>query len=697
MFGIRISLFTVLFVPYAGVAVSLLALGAAGAIIRAAPGASSILDPRTLPADVSGPLGSAVLAAAANTMPWPLVLLDYLVSALNLGAGLWLGWRLAHQRVARLLALGMVGAATSFNAHAHGALLSSSVTYTATLNDLHVGLHVVSGLAYLYALLVFPDGRLMPRCSAWLLATIGGAAVGSILVFHAEVLFFVVYFGFLIPVVGLSSLAFRRRLSADPLTRQQIGIVMWALGLVLTVALLLLACFLTPAAPRRDQVFPLTSEQVAYTTLELFSVLFALVPIALFVGIVRYHLFGVRLIARALVYGTLTVCILAVYGIIVGGVGLVSGTSNSAGVSLLACAAIALLFQPMRERLQRGAYRLVYGEGDEPYRILARLGARLEAALAPEAVLPTIVDTVRESLRLPYAAIVLAGAPDVGPAASSGRASDTPLRVPLSYQQELMGELLVAQRGPSEPFTRSERRLLEDLARHAGVATHAVQLTSDLQRAQRRLVHAVEEERRRLRRDLHDGLGPTLAGQVLRAGTARRLLSTDADGADALLAKLETDLKQAIGDLRAIVHNLRPPVLEQLGLAGAIESSVARLAASSGLVFELHLSCNGLCSLPAAAEVAAFRIVEEALANVVRHARAGKCEVRVAPGDTLDVEVVDDGVGLPDTLPKLGVGLASMRERAAELGGTCVIESPAAGGTRVVARLPLYGMCESRG
>src|SRR5262249_55319029 len=161
------------------------------------------------------------------------------------------------------------------------------------------------------------------------------------------------------------------------------------------------------------QAIPLTLEDVAYAALELFSVLFALVPIALFVGIARYQLFGVRLIARALVYGTLTVCILALYGIIVGGAGFVSGTANSTGGALLACATIAVLFQPLRERLQRGAYRLIYGEADDPYRVLTRLGSRLEAALAPEAILPTIVDTVREALKLPYAAIVLTGAPDV--------------------------------------------------------------------------------------------------------------------------------------------------------------------------------------------------------------------------------------------------------------------------------------------
>jgi len=128
MFAIKISPFRVLFLPYAGVAALLLALGGAGAIVRAAPGAGLRFHPPALAGDIADPLGSAVLAAAASTMPWALILLDYSLSALNLGVGLWLGWRLSHQTVARLLSLGMIGAATSFNAHAHSALLSSSIT-----------------------------------------------------------------------------------------------------------------------------------------------------------------------------------------------------------------------------------------------------------------------------------------------------------------------------------------------------------------------------------------------------------------------------------------------------------------------------------------------------------------------------------------------------------------------------------------
>jgi signal transduction histidine kinase len=689
-----------LLVAYTAVAVFLLALGLAGALTRADPSISTRLAIRLLPREIGLSLGSAVAAAGASPMPWALVVLDYAVSALNLGFGFWLGWSRPDQRVARLLALGMVGAATSFNAHAHGALLSSSVTYTAALNDLHVGLHMISGVAFLYALLVFPDGSLVPRRADWLVIGVGVAAVGSILVFHADVLFFVVYFGFLIPLVGLVSLGYRRGNTRDHVQRQQIGIVLWSLGLVLVVAVMLLVVALAPTASGGPELVPLTLDQVAYVSLELFSVLFALLPVAMLVGIMRYRLFGVRIITRALVYGALTVCILGLYASVIGGLEVVFGSGSSYGASLLAAATVAFVFQPLRERLQRSARRVVYGEGDEPYRVLARLGARLEASLAPETVLPIIVRTVRESLKLPYAAIVLVGQSDGESSASSGSARDAPVRIPLRYQHELQGELLVASRQPGEPFTPAERRLLEDLGHQAGVATHAVRLTSDLQHARRRLVHAAEEERRRLRRDLHDGLGPTLASQVLLAGTARRVLATDPATSNALLAEIETDLQRALADLRGLVYNLRPPALDELGLVGAIRARIARLAASSALAFEVHLPCDGPCVLPAAVEVAALRIVDEALTNVLRHARARTCRVRLEVSEALEIEVVDDGVGLQVETPgerPAGVGLSSIRDRAAELGGAAYVERVPAGGTRVIARLPLASVGGDQG
>jgi signal transduction histidine kinase len=215
-----------------------------------------------------------------------------------------------------------------------------------------------------------------------------------------------------------------------------------------------------------------------------------------------------------------------------------------------------VLFQPLRTRLQRIVNRLIYGDRDDPYRVLSRLGQRLEATLAPDAVLPTIVETVAQALKLPYAAITLKQGDEFIPAASYGTLQGDLMRLPLLYQAEQVGELILAPRTPGESFTSADRKLLADLGHQAGVAAHAVrltadlkQLTIDLQHSRERLVTAREEERCRLRRDLHDGLGPQLVGLTLKLETARNRLAHDAL-ADTLLSDLTARTQAAVTDIR---------------------------------------------------------------------------------------------------------------------------------------------------
>jgi signal transduction histidine kinase len=249
----------------------------------------------------------------------------------------------------------------------------------------------------------------------------------------------------------------------------------------------------------------------------------------------------------------------------------------------------------------------------------------------------------------------------------------------------------VAPRSPSEPLSAADLRLLDALARQAGPAVHAARLTLDLVASRERLIVAREEERRRIRRDLHDGLGPTLAAIGLRAEAAADLAPGDPEAAERLLTELREDVDRAIGDVRRLVDGLRPPALDQLGLVGALEAEAARLAPGAVLQVE---RATPLPDMPAAVEVAAYRIAVEAMTNAARHAGARACRVRVAAtdggsyGPALEIEVVDDGQGLPEAV-RPGIGLGSMRERAAEVGGTCVIEPRAGGGVRVHATLPL--------
>jgi len=302
-------------------------------------------------------------------------------------------------------------------------------------------------------------------------------------------------------------------------------------------------------------------------------------------------------------------------------------------------------------------------------------------------VLPTIAEAVAQTLKLPYVAIVLRQDDHLEIAAAHGQHTDDPIQLPLVYQTETVGQLLVAPRTPGEAFTLAERRLLEDIALQAGVAAHAVRLTADLQRSRERLITAREEERRRLRRDLHDGLGPQLASLTLTLAAARELLRHDVDAADRLLQELAIHTQAAITDIRRVVYALRPPALDDLGLVLALREQVARYS-QAGLQITIEAP-EQMPPLPAAVEVATYRIVQEALTNVVRHAQAETCVVRLALGAMLDMEIRDDGVGMPPN-GRTGVGLASLHERTVELGGTCRIDSAPNRGTCIHARLPLH-------
>lgn len=419
------------------------------------------------------------------------------------------------------------------------------------------------------------------------------------------------------------------------------------------------------------------------------------IVIAVAFAVFKYRLYDIDLlINRTLVYGTLTGSVVAIYALLVGALGILFQTQGNVIVALLATGLVAVLFQPLRERLQRGVNRLIYGERDDPVEALSRLGRRLETAVPPDQVLPTLVETIAQTLKLPYVAIQLPLEEGNRIAAAYGNPAPELIHFPLVYQGEDTGQLLVGLRSPGSTFSPAEMRLLRNIARQAGTAVHAVRLTVDLQRSRQQLVTAREEERRRLRRDLHDGLGATLAALNLEAAAIRRSIRSDPQKAEALVDELRQDIRATIEDIRRLVYELRPPTLDQLGLVEAVRVQAAqcgRADEQGEAVLHVHVEApEALPPLPAAVEVAAFRIAQEALTNVVHHAQAQHCTVRLNMKDGLTIEVVDDGVGLGNgRRPNNGLGLLSMHERAAELGGRCLVEPVAGGGTRVLASLPL--------
>ncbi len=597
-------------------------------------------------------------------------------------------WLKSADRLALFVALALLTFGTATHPVTMEALVAAHPAWQPTV----AGLHFLGSASFSLFLYLFPDGRFVPRWTrwvalawiAWLLPRYWIPNWPSDFAAWSDWLNLVVWPVALGAVVYAQIYRYRR--VSNRVQRQQTKWVVFGIAMALTG---FLSVNLTVSA-----VAPMPTSAGALATLMVGAALMylalLLIPLSIGIAMLRYHLFDIDiLINRTLVYGTLTASVVGIYILVVGYLGALFRTSGNLAISVLATGLVALLFQPLRHRLQRGVNRLMYGERDDPYAVLVRLGQHLEATLAPEAVLPTIVETIKESLKLPYAAISLKQGDAFAVVAASGIPVNDALRLPLVYQNETVGQLLLAPRAPGETFSPADRRLLDDLAREAGVAVHAVRLTIDLQRSRERLVTTREEERRRLRRDLHDGLGPTLASLAQRLDTARILVPRDPDAAVALLGDLKAQVKATIVDIRQLVYALRPPALDELGLVSAILEHATHYNESSGLRVSIEAP-DRLPLLPAAVEVAAYRIVLEALTNVVRHAHARTCRIRldITEAQTLCLEITDDGGGLPADY-HAGVGLTAMRERAVELGGECRIEPGATRGTRVWARLPL--------
>jgi signal transduction histidine kinase len=250
--------------------------------------------------------------------------------------------------------------------------------------------------------------------------------------------------------------------------------------------------------------------------------------------------------------------------------------------------------------------------------------------------------------------------------------------------------LILAPRSLRESFSPADMKLINIIAQQAGVAAYTLRLNSELQQSRERLVTAQEEERRRLRRDLHDGIGPTLASLSQRLDTAADLVQSNPHASMEVLKALKGQVKNTVAEIRRLVYALRPPVLDEFGLVTAIREHVAQYGGPNGIEITLDAT-EPMPPLPAAVEVAAYRIVLEAFTNIINHAQATTCHIILqAEQDCLRLEVSDNGIGLPEDV-RSGVGLTSMRERALELGGDFAVQNTLNGGLRLTARLPMEG------
>ncbi len=410
-----------------------------------------------------------------------------------------------------------------------------------------------------------------------------------------------------------------------------------------------------------------------------------LIPAAITFSVLRHRLYGIdTLITRTLVGAGLV-------GVI-GGVYVAAGAASSLFLSdvdriggLFAALCAGAFFHPLRRVLQRGADNLLYGSKGDPVALAEGLRRRLQRT-DPTGGLTATLEVLREGLAVTGVAVRIR---DATPGeVTVGELREVVRDVALVWHGEPVGNLLIGPPGARRLPAAHNGRVIASVAKltpYVADAAHAVRLVGALRRSRERIVATREEERRRLRRDLHDGLGQSLSGMAMSINMARHSLRTSPEAAERILSELRSGMDTVTSDIRHLVYGLRPPALDDLGLARAIEEM-----AGPGTAVEVS---GELAGLPAAVEVAAYRIVQEALTNVRRHAGAEKVLValeRVSSeaGERLNVRVSDDGVGVAAGR-RSGVGLASMRERAAELGGTCMITSPPEGGTVVEAVLPL--------
>lgn len=417
------------------------------------------------------------------------------------------------------------------------------------------------------------------------------------------------------------------------------------------------------------------------------------IVIAAGIAILRYRLYDIDIIVnRTLVYGALTAGIVALYILLVGAFSTLSQTSGNLFISLLATGLIAFLFQPLHQRLQRSVNRLTYGERDEPYRVLTRLGVQLESAMEPSCAMTQTVETVATALKLPYVAIALKQQGSLLTVAAHGTAPKAVSHFPLVHAGEPIGELVAAPRTPNEALTPADERLLRDLARQISIAARTATLTSDLEHARLRIVTERGEARRQLGSDLHDGVGHQL---VALTRQIERLTPKAPDSAALISTELLTDIKQRLvaltTEVRSLAHQLYPPELQVLGLTGALQERV-----HSYPTFRILIDApETLPPLPAEIETAAYYIALEALTNVDKHAHANVCHIRLRLSSAdptlqlrrLELDILDDGQGFTAS-EEHGLGLLSMRARAAEVGGTCHILPNPGGGTVVRVQIP---------
>jgi signal transduction histidine kinase len=581
------------------------------------------------------------------------------------------------------------------------------------------------GLFFLaFVILFFPDGRLLPgprwRSAAWVvLAAIVVLIAGSTVQ--------------VTPIQVSPRLPSVANLLAVPAVNalNGLGDVLGSVSLLSLLVLLVTAVavrFRRSRAVERTQLrwfayvaaaslgllvlsFPFPSASFGNVTWAAGLVgLTTLIPATIGLAIMRHGLYDIDVfISRTLVYGSLAVFITAVYVGIAVGIGTLvgSGGKPNLGLSILATAIVAIGFQPVRERIQKVANRLVYGKRATPYEVLSEFSGRVAETYAADEVLPRMARVLQEGTGAESATVWLRGSTELRPAATFPDVMSTRESLPMHngtlpalpgatravgvrHQGELLGALSINKRR-GEALTPIEQKLVDDLAQQAGLVLKNVGLSADLQarldelRASRqRLVSAQDVERRRLERNLHDGAQQHLVALKVKLGLVEMLVGRDAAKALATLQQLKGDADEALDTLRDLARGIYPPLLADKGLVVALEAQARKAT------LPVHVGADGVGRYPQEIESAVYFCVLEALQNVQKYAAASAVEVRLREdGGQVCVDVIDDGRGFDLSAAQRGAGLTNMEDRLDALGGTLHVESTLGIGTTLRAAVPI--------
>ena len=432
-------------------------------------------------------------------------------------------------------------------------------------------------------------------------------------------------------------------------------------------------------------------------------------PVTIAIAILRFHLYDLDVVVRkTLLYGALAAFIAVVYVAIVVGAGAIvgSGDSQNLALSVAATAIVAVAFQPVRTRAERFANRIVYGKRATPYEILAEFSGRMGEAYEDDDVLPRMSRVLGEGIAAEHAEVWLHVGEELRVAAAwpaeAGLAAPVPfiegalptlpgadVTYPVNHQGELLGALSVTKPA-SEPLTPADLSLVSDLADQAGLVLRNVRLAEDLRArlddlkaAQTRIVRAQDEERRKLERNIHDGAQQQLVALAVKLRLADTLVGRDDPGAHGMLRDLQTEVGDALNDLRDLARGIYPPLLADKGLPAALDAQARKAAVPT------TVRADGVGRFPQDVEATVYFSCLEALQNVAKYAEATAATITLrSDNGHLEFTVADDGCGFDPSVIGYGTGLQGIADRVAANGGSVQVRSAPGAGTSLTGRIP---------